>query len=81
MLNPTLKEIKDTLKERISIVRIDIDKYQAIATLYRIKEVPTMMLFQNDKQLWRQSGVLSKIEILEIIMGKSMWPELPGQGK
>ncbi len=36
-----------------------------------------MMLFQNGKQLWRQSGVLSKNEIMQVILDKTTWPELP----
>ena len=81
MLGPILKEVKDNFKDRVAIIKIDVDKNQAIANHYRVKGVPTMMLFQNGKQLWRQSGVLSKIEIVAIIMEKSTWLELPGQGK
>ncbi len=77
MLGPILKEVKDNFKDRIAVIKIDVDKNQSIAALYRVKGVPTMMLFQNGKQLWRQSGVLSKIEISQIIMEKSSWPELP----
>jgi thioredoxin 1 len=79
MLGPILKEVKDNFKERVVIIKIDVDKNQAIANHYRVKGVPTMMLFQNGKQLWRQSGVLSEIEIVAIIMAKSTWPELHEQ--
>lgn len=71
MLSPVLKQVKDNLGERISIIKIDVDKNQDIAASYQIKGVPTMMLFQNGKQLWRQSGVLSKEEIIRIIIEKS----------
>lgn len=71
MLSPVLKQVKDNLGERISIIKIDVDKNQDIAASYQIKGVPTMMLFQNGKQLWRQSGVLSKDEIIKIIIEKS----------
>lgn len=57
MLGPILKEVKDKLGDRVSIIKIDVDKNQAVAIHYRVKGVPTMMLFQNGKQLWRQSGV------------------------
>jgi thioredoxin 1 len=30
-----------------------------------------MMLFQDGKQLWRQSGVLTKEEIIKIILDKT----------
>lgn len=58
MLAPILKEVKANLGERISIIKIDVDKNQAVAAQYQVRGVPTMILFQNGKQLWRQSGVL-----------------------
>ena len=79
MLNPVIKEVKDSFKDRIAIIKIDVDKNEAVAAHYRVKGVPTMMLFQNGKQLWRQSGVLSKEKIIEIIMDHCTWPNLPGQ--
>jgi thioredoxin 1 len=71
MLAPILKEVKDSLGERISIIKIDVDKNQQMAAQYQVRGVPTMILFQNGKQLWRQSGVLSKEEILKTILEKS----------
>ncbi|MBS7788006.1 thioredoxin [Flavobacterium sp. CYK-55] len=71
MLSPTLKQVKDQLGERVSIIKIDVDKNPEIAESYRVRGVPTMMLFQEGVQLWRQSGVLSKDEIVNIILEKS----------
>ena len=68
-----LKEVKDPFKDRIKVIKIDVDKNQSIAACYDVTGVPTMMLFQNGKQLWRQSGVLSKIEIVTIINEKCTW--------
>ena len=71
MLGPILKEVKDNLGDRISIIKIDVDKNQQIASKYQVRGVPTMILFQNGKQLWRQSGVLTKEEIIKTIIEKS----------
>ena len=71
MLSPILKEVKDSLGDRISILKIDVDKNQQIASQYQVRGVPTMILFQNGKQLWRQSGVLNKEDIIKIILEKS----------
>ena len=71
MLAPVLKEVKDSLGERITILKIDVDKNQELSSKYQVRGVPTMILFQNGKQLWRQSGVLSKEEIVKIILEKS----------
>ena len=71
MLGPILKEVKDQLGDRVSIIKIDVDKNQELAAMQQVRGVPTMMLFQNGKQLWRQSGVLSKEEIIKNILDKS----------
>ena len=70
-LAPRLKEVKDQLGDRISIIKIDVDKNQEIASFYHVRGVPTLLLFQNGKQLWRQSGVVSKTEIVENIADKT----------
>jgi thioredoxin 1 len=71
MLSPILKEVKDSLGDRVSIIKIDVDKNQQISSQYQVRGVPTMILFQNGKQLWRQSGVLTKEEIIKTILEKS----------
>ena len=71
MLAPILIEVKANLGERISIIKIDVDKNQAVAAQYQVRGVPTMILFQNGKQLWRQSGVLSKEDLIKVIVEKS----------
>jgi thioredoxin 1 len=71
MLAPILKDVKTNLGERISIIKIDVDKNQAVADQYQVRGVPTMILFQNGKPLWRQSGVMSKEDIIKIIVEKS----------
>ncbi|SHG28435.1 thioredoxin [Salegentibacter echinorum] len=66
-LAPILKEVKATLGDEIKIVKIDVDKNQELAGKYQVRGVPTMILFRNGQQLWRQSGVLQKDQILEVI--------------
>ena len=67
MLAPILKQVKDELGDAIKIIKIDVDKNQPLAAKYQVKGVPTMILFKQGKQLWRQSGVLQKQEIVSII--------------
>ena len=59
-LAPILKKVKDSLGDRITILKIDVDKNQQMAAQYQVRGVPTMILFQAGRQLWRQSGVVSK---------------------
>ncbi|MCL8007342.1 thioredoxin [Gelidibacter japonicus] len=67
MLAPILKQVKDSLGDGISIIKIDVDKNQALAAKYQVRGVPTMILFKDGKQVWRQSGVLQKDEIIKVI--------------
>ncbi len=69
MLAPILKEVKDTLGDRIKIIKVDVDKNQALMSnpQFQVKGVPTLMLFKNGKMLWRQSGVVPKEEIIKVI--------------
>lgn len=66
-LAPILSQVKDELGEAIKIVKIDVDKNQPLAAQYQVRGVPTMILFKQGKQVWRQSGVLQKNEIISII--------------
>jgi len=67
MLAPILKQVKSELKDSIKIIKIDVDKNNVIASKYQVRGVPTMILFKNGSQLWRQSGVLQKNDIIATI--------------
>jgi len=66
-LAPILKEIKDELGERLSILKIDVDKNQAVAAKFQVQGVPTLILYKNGNQVWRQSGLQPKSELIKII--------------
>jgi len=67
MLAPILKQVKDEMGDALKIVKIDVDKNQSLASTYQVRGVPTMLLFKNGNQVWRQSGVLQKNDIVRIV--------------
>lgn len=67
MLAPILKQVKDELGDSIKVIKIDVDKNQPLAAKYQVRGVPTMILFKEGKQLWRQSGILQKNDLISII--------------
>lgn len=67
MLSPILKEVKDEMGDKVKIVKVDVDKNTELAARYQVRGVPTMILFKYGQQLWRQSGVLPRQQLLQIL--------------
>lgn len=64
---PILVEIAKELEGKVKVVKIDVDKNQEIAARFQIRSVPTLALFKNGKNVWRQSGVLNKSQLREVL--------------
>ena len=67
MLAPILKEVKAELQDDVKIIKIDVDKNQNLAAQYQVRGVPTMILFKDGNLVWRQSGVLQKDDLINVI--------------
>jgi len=67
MMTPILKEVKQQLKDAVSIVKIDVDKNPSVAEKYQIRGVPTLIIFKQGKQVWKQSGVVQASQLIEVI--------------
>ena len=67
MMSPILKQVKDSLGDDVSIIKIDVDKNQSIASKFQVRGVPTLVLFKNGNQLWRQSGVVQANDLISLI--------------
>jgi len=67
MMAPVLKEVKESIGDAGTIVKVDVDKNPQAAGQYQIQGVPTLILFKKGKVLWRQSGALPKNKLLEVI--------------
>ncbi len=58
-MQPVLDQLKTDLGDSIRIIKIDIDKNQDVTEKFKVKGVPTFVLFKKGEILWRQSGGMS----------------------
>jgi len=67
MMPPILKQVKDAMGDKVTIIKIDIDKNPQAAEAYRVQSVPTLMIFKNGQTKWRQSGVIQANQLQQVI--------------
>ncbi|MCR9153031.1 MAG: thioredoxin [Croceimicrobium sp.] len=64
-LSPIIKQVKEQLGAKVSVLKIDVDKNPQLSQKLNIQGVPTLMIYRNGEQKWRQSGVLSAEAIIQ----------------
>jgi thioredoxin 1 len=64
MMHPILEQLKEKMGDDIRILKVDVDKNEALSMQYRIQSVPTLMLFKKGEMLWRQSGAMSLNDLM-----------------
>jgi thioredoxin 1 len=64
---PILKEVKDKVGDKATIIKIDVDKNQSAASAYQVRSVPTLILFKNGKAIWKQAGVVPANELIRLL--------------
>ena len=55
-MHPILDKLKDKMGSAVRVVKIDVDKNQEVAATFKIRSVPTLLLFKKGEILWRQAG-------------------------
>ena len=71
MMPPILKEVKDKMGEAVSIFKVDVDAHQNIAAHFSVNSVPTLAVFQEGKLVWREPGVKTASQLVQILSNLS----------
>ncbi|MCC8146500.1 MAG: thioredoxin [Bacteroidales bacterium] len=59
-MHPTIEALGKELDGKARVLKIDIDKNEAVANQFQIQSVPTFMIFKKGEVKWRSSGVMDK---------------------
>jgi thioredoxin 1 len=65
--SPILKEIAQEMGSKIKVIKVDVDKNPEIASRYEIRGVPTLMIFKQGTMKYRQAGLHSKPQLMNVL--------------
>ena len=57
MLAPTIEKIGESYEGKALIAKVDVDQCQDLAARFGIMSIPTVVFFQNGKEVGRRVGV------------------------
>jgi thioredoxin 1 len=60
MMAPVLNDLADELNSDSRVGKVNIEQYQSLAQKFQVKNIPTLILFRNGKEINRFVGVKSK---------------------
>jgi thioredoxin 1 len=63
-MSPIVEQIGKEMQGQVRVLKIDVDKNQAVAAQYQIQAVPTFMIFKKGQMVWRQPGGADKMTIM-----------------
>lgn len=64
---PTIESLGKELVGKARVLKIDVDKNEAVANQYRIQSVPTLIIFKKGEVVWRTAGVVDRNVLLQQI--------------
>ena len=67
MMIPVLNEVAEGANGKFTIAKINVDEQKATAAKFGIRSIPTMILFQNGREVKRITGVKTKDYLLKAL--------------
>ena len=66
-IGPSLEEISDEMKDKITVAKVNIDENPVTPTKYGVRGIPTMLVFKDGQAAATKVGAISKLAIVEWI--------------
>lgn len=60
MIAPVLNEIAETESDKVTVAKVNVDHQQQIAGKFKVKSIPTLIMFKDGKEINRFVGYKPK---------------------
>lgn len=67
MLSPVVDEIAESLKDKVKVVKMNVDESPTVPTKYGIRSIPTLILFKKGAAVATKVGPMPKNKLEEWI--------------
>lgn len=67
LAEPVLEELSETYKDKLQVMKINVDENNEQAQKYGVLSIPTTILFKDGNEIGRQSGFSGKEKFEELI--------------
>ena len=68
MQAPILHEFKEEVGDKVEIIKLDVDQTPDIAREFGILSIPTLLLFNDGKQVEKSVGLTTKAQLSEMLI-------------
>jgi thioredoxin 1 len=65
-MNPLIEEISEEMKERLSVIKINVDEHEELAWRFGVEAVPCVIVMKDGVELRRSAGRLTKSELRKL---------------
>jgi len=62
-MEPFLLKMQKEMKDKVVIIRIDVDKNKTLATQLKVDQLPTLALYENKAVQWKTTGFISEKDL------------------
>nr|WP_319397377.1 thioredoxin [uncultured Carboxylicivirga sp.] len=57
MMSPVLNQVAESLEKGSKVAKVNVDNHQPIAAKYKVRNIPTLILFKDGKEVERYVGI------------------------
>ena len=62
-----MSSVLEKAESDIEVIKVDVDKFEKIAQEYGVMSIPTLVLFDNGKEVKRNIGFISQEQLQEFV--------------